>query len=407
MNTVAELIREGQLELLKEKFQTEPQTLCERGDNGFTSIHWAAYFDEVDCVKLILSMDSSLKHNVSDRGMNAFQVSAIQNSVRVMNYFGDYMNESDVINGQNCWGETALHLCASQGNESALKVLVQMGCDQSLKDKWNRTAADVAIENGHQELAHTILNESYISSTDSTATSRSQDQQAGPLHNPTVIHEFMRSLAAKGSSGSTDQRQPQPTILVKHIFNEFIDVLPSATSDSSHSSPAVGSTASSSSAPSRGTAAADSADWRKIALSKRLEYPGDPVQLAAWIQRSTGECGDAESRERHERFLNGRDMFGLAALHKCASWAKTDLLALLLECPEVDRNACAGGPEGFTALHFAVEAGAARAVRCLLSDSLVDPHVRDKKGRTALELAAALGNTELEALLKESISAAI
>merc|ERR1712125_135573 len=84
----------------------------------------------------------------------------------------------------------------------------------------------------------------------------------------------------------------------------------------------------------------------------------------------------------------GRDMFALTALHKFAAWDKVDLMELLLpHLSDGDINAT-GGDDGFSALHHAVSMGAVRTLSVLLRHPAVDRTVRDRKGRTASELAA-------------------
>ena len=75
--------------------------------------------------------------------------------------------------------------------------------------------------------------------------------------------------------------------------------------------------------------------------------------------------------ESGECAAGGRDMFGLAAIHKFAAWDKVDLLDELL--PHLtDAELSAADKEGKTALHHAAEAGAVRAARRLLAETYVD-----------------------------------
>mmetsp|Transcript_27652 Transcript_27652/g.46830 ORF Transcript_27652/g.46830 Transcript_27652/m.46830 type:complete len:339 (+) Transcript_27652:82-1098(+) len=113
---------------------------------------------------------------------------------------------------------------------------------------------------------------------------------------------------------------------------------------------------------------------KKKALSKHIEYPGD----LEFIQKAL---------DSKEFDLAGKDMFGLTALHKFASWNKTDLIEAIaphLTGPQFNQQT---PKEKDTALHLAVKMGAARAVFMLVSSPKIDISIRNKKNETALEVA--------------------
>ena len=91
----------------------------------------------------------------------------------------------------------------------------------------------------------------------------------------------------------------------------------------------------------------------KPALSKLVEYPGDPVEVKRLL-----EAGEVAP--------HGADLFGLTALHKFSSWDKVDLIGLLL--PYLDAEMCnvPAGQDKLTPLHACVGMGALRATRLLL-----------------------------------------
>lgn len=70
-----------------------------------------------------------------------------------------------------------------------------------------------------------------------------------------------------------------------------------------------------------------------------------------------------------------------------------DLLALLLHGDRLSSEEvnAVGGPDKYTPLMSAVDMGAERAVEILLADARTDRSVKDKRGRTARELAEGMG----------------
>ena len=89
------------------------------------------------------------------------------------------------------------------------------------------------------------------------------------------------------------------------------------------------------------------------ALSKMIEYPGDPTEISRLLQDGNVDAA-------------GRDAFGLGALHKFMAWDKPDLVRLVLPyLDEAEINRLAG-TDWQTPLHLAADAGAARALASLL-----------------------------------------
>ena len=116
---------------------------------------------------------------------------------------------------------------------------------------------------------------------------------------------------------------------------------------------------------------------RKTPLSKLIEYPGDYHELSKLL-------GDTEID------INGKDMYGWAAIHKYASWDKLDSLKLLISSlPDVQDIYLRGGPHGFTCLHSAIDMGAMKCYHYLIT--IMDESVCDKTGVSAQDFARAKG----------------
>ncbi len=116
--------------------------------------------------------------------------------------------------------------------------------------------------------------------------------------------------------------------------------------------------------------------------------------------------------------VHGRDMFGLAAVHKLAAWGDAAALALLLAHGDAGAVNGAGSGSysrgavvnmrdaaGATPLHHAVAMGAAATAAALAGDAAVDRGLRDGHGRTPHALAVALGS--LPAALTAALQAPV
>jgi ankyrin repeat protein len=98
----------------------------------------------------------------------------------------------------------------------------------------------------------------------------------------------------------------------------------------------------------------------------------------------------------------GADAYGLTALHKFASWNKTELLALLLPTLTTPEQLNARDPEGKTALHWAVEMASVGAVKALVRAGL-DRGAEDGKGRTVGAILDAVEQSGVIERLKKAL----
>jgi ankyrin repeat protein len=370
------------LELIK-LVELYPNLIDEKDNDGFTCLHWAAYHDSIDVMVYIVSSFPETLLLTTERLQTVVHLAVSQNSLRILQHLASKSSVSAIINFQNKWGETALHLASGQGSSQIIILLLQMGADESIRDKWGRTAGDVAIENGYEDrvFSDNMLNRVYVS-----LPKECIERVELPMQQPVVNCEFFNAVLARRqrmdmseSKTMTDPLKSNdlpPTIKVRHMFGDSIETLAGMTVSSSSDTlkiPPIAVTTS------------------RVALSKLIEYPGDPRQMSLLLTSGTVD-------------INGRDMFGLSALHKAAAWDKVDLLDVLLigsESGTIDVNALTNNQDGFSALHMCVDSGAVGAARRLLADPRVDISLKDRHGRTPLNLAMILGNSQLIEILSD------
>ena len=86
----------------------------------------------------------------SKRGNTVLHMAAVANASKSLTHLinqGTKASES-LVNAQNNWGETALHLAASTGKVEAIQILCSTDLvDTTIRDNWDRTALRVAHEN--------------------------------------------------------------------------------------------------------------------------------------------------------------------------------------------------------------------------------------------------------------------
>lgn len=127
---------------------------------------------------------------------------------------------------------------------------------------------------------------------------------------------------------------------------------------------------------------------KRKALSQQLEYPGDFDAVVDML--SQPDVYDPA----------GKDMFGVAAIHKFSAWNKPEFLAILCAKLTVEELNMRGGDNGFSCIHFCIEMGAFQSLQFFMEfGAKVDIALKDNNGMSPLELARKLGNSVAEELL--------
>lgn len=331
-------------------------------ERGNTLAHVAAESDEAECILALAACPAWSADARNARGMSALHVASQANAPRSVRALIDAGAALDAINE---WRETPLHLAAAAGHAQVVDVLLAASDLRGYAwgealDRWGRSATHVAREQG-------------------------EASAVAPLGGASAAHEAPprepRSAPAStrgqpGDAGNAEQREQLRRELIAALERRVaVKVpLPLATTPSTREPPLASTEPRVACAPAPHARAPSGAR----ALSKLVEYPGDAAAISALLAQPDVHAG-------------GRDMFGLTALHKFAAWNRVQLVELLLSAMSREDANARGGEHGWTALHFAADAGACEAYAALFrAPALVDTGMRDLSGRTAAELLARL-----------------
>lgn len=398
-----------------------------------TPLHWACSCDEPAAVRLLMA---DIRVNVDARsrhGMTVVHHASAASALRVLPLLLDGA-ASHLVDAPNEWGEVPLHVAATAGHAGVVAVLLGHGATTEAVDRWGRTPSRVATQQGLVPTAlglpmaqpEAVGGACGVGGTGGAGgAGGAADVQLQPERRAMQEEFMLMQLARQRNAPDTTQVQ------VKHMFAPQgptppppppapLPPLAAAAAASAENAPpadelqravarraaaravegAVAETAASAATaaataapPQRGrspphpqSSQPASAQSKLPALSKLVEYPGDPAEVARLLE--TGEVNPS-----------GADLFGLTALHKFSSWDKLDLLDLLL--PHLDAEQCnaRAGPVKLTALHVCVDMGALRATQRLLKEPHVDARALDGRGRTAKQVASSAGHTHIAALL--------
>ena len=390
--------------------------LSKSDEQGYTAIHWASYFDDIEIfVVLYQKFNESLKI-LSKRGLNCLHIAANQGSIRIVRFIVSHSNSID-INERNIWGESALHMAAANGLESVVAILVDAGASLSITDKWGRTPLKVAKENGHSFLYNylTSNNSSDIALNEQPEdVTRLDENLSLQQSHKAVVAEFLQTLNNPTKMKNCDTLETHIFSNLNHLGNgTSIDNSPSQiksvsrqTVDSlleaririqsnrnpihNHLSNNVTDTGNNAVSVTQMTSALihdsthlNSTLNKKIALSKKIEYPGDPVLITDMLLKPL------------EYDPCGKDMFGWTALHKFCAWDKVDLLELIFPYLSVEAVNIPGGKDGLTCLHMCVDMGSKHALEYLLKSGKTNLSILDKLGRTPKDFAIEKNNSEI------------
>lgn len=367
------------------------------------------------------------------KDQTALHISVSNSSFRVLDFLGTLSLPTAFINERNDCGETALHLVAATGDESLLRRFLALfgdRVDTTIKDKWDRTASLLAVQNGYAsvvelgllpqlspaeqarlaEEADRLKEQSLTLPTISGLKAAVQSDFLSQLRSKQATRRKSGQLTGDGDSGlalpvNFDGRDRSslfdnitsasaPSIMVKHIFardatrettaGERLGIsdsdLPSVakpaqtqTSATSLQERSVTYTSTDQASLSRRSqqVTGDSVEGRElrsaacdvtftativttsilpvslsvppsrpasasVALSKLLEYPGNLALLQSVRLLPSGDGASATEGPVYD--VNGRDFFGMTALHKACSWNKVDIVAFLLQLAATDVN---------------------------------------------------------------------
>ncbi|KIN02923.1 hypothetical protein OIDMADRAFT_18485 [Oidiodendron maius Zn] len=73
-----------------------------------------------------------------------------------INWMHDNMMMKDPRDGHDGIFHTALHTAARRGNRESVTLLLQRGANRDIKDTRGRTAAERAVQYGHNDIAELI-----------------------------------------------------------------------------------------------------------------------------------------------------------------------------------------------------------------------------------------------------------
>jgi len=144
----------GQVENVKQTLEMDESLLSAYSTDGFTALSLAAFFGQKSVVEYLLSKGAKVNQAAS----NATHVQPIHsaaahhNPVVAMQMLQVLLENGAQVDARQIGGWTALHEAASRGDVEMVKLLKRYGADISIKSDDGKTARELAIEKGHENI---------------------------------------------------------------------------------------------------------------------------------------------------------------------------------------------------------------------------------------------------------------
>jgi ankyrin repeat protein len=346
---------------------TTPASIINTVDkDGRSAFMYSCLNDDVPLCKTLLADQRVDVHLVSPKGDTCMHLAALYACLEVLKLLFADSRTHKLLNAQNQWGETPIHLCAGSGDKGAGKaaaLLLEAGASILEKDKWQRGPMDVAHDNGENSLVQVF--QTYL------------EKQSIELRNKVqAISDEYKKIKNDKPVIAEETKNEQSKLISAALGGALKGLKKVEVAEKTMFAKAEGGTTRTATPPSAPS------------LSRLIDFPGDKEEIKKILNNPKIDAG-------------GKDSYGLTALHKFASWNKVEFIELLLpylspqQINEQD-------PDGKTALHFACEMASVAAVTRLVQCKDVNKQIKDKKGRTPMDILNS-GSGNVVARLKEAL----
>lgn len=140
----------GRLERLK-KCAKDSAQLNSRSKDGFTALHFACFFQQPEAVRVLIEAGAA----VDAVAANPMKVMPLHSAASSRNLEAArlLLEQGAPVNARQQAGWVPIHAAAQNGDRAMVELLLRHKADSKLANDEGKTAAAVAREKGHPEIA--------------------------------------------------------------------------------------------------------------------------------------------------------------------------------------------------------------------------------------------------------------
>jgi ankyrin repeat protein len=141
----------GNVTVVRSLLTADRASVDDRGPDGYTALHLAAYFGQLEVARLLLGRGA----DPNAVTLNGARVTPLHSAVTAK-----HRDTASLLlalgaspNAVQRGGFTALHIASRDGDEAIVDMLLLRGADATRASDDGKTSIDLAVENGHAALA--------------------------------------------------------------------------------------------------------------------------------------------------------------------------------------------------------------------------------------------------------------
>ncbi|XP_040901156.1 inversin isoform X1 [Toxotes jaculatrix] len=331
--------------------------------NKQTALHWSAFYNRPEHVRLLIKHDSNIGIPDSEGKIPLHWAAHSQepSATQTVRCILEAAPTESLLNWQDYEGRTPLHFAVADGNEAVVEVLTSYeGCNVTAYDNLFRTPLHWAALLGHAKIVHLLLERN------TSGTIPSDSQGATPLHygaqsnNAETVGVFLSHPSVKDEPDLEGR-----TAFMWAAGKGSDDVIRTMLALTPH-----------------------------IDINMADKYGGTALHAASL----SGHVSTVKLLLEKGAMVDSLDVMKHTPLFRACEMGHRDVILTLIKgSARVDLV----DVDGHTALHWAALGGNAEVCQILMENG-ISPNVQDQAGRTPLQCAAYGGYITCMAVLMEN-----
>ncbi|XP_043973838.1 inversin isoform X1 [Gambusia affinis] len=331
--------------------------------NKQTALHWSAFYNRPEHVRLLIKHDSNIGIPDSEGKIPLHWAAHSQeaSATQTVHCILEAAPTESLLNWQDYEGRTPLHFAVADGNEAVVEVLTSYeGCNVTAYDNLFRTPLHWAALLGHAKIVHLLLERN------TSGTIPSDSQGATPLHygaqsnNAETVGVFLSHPSVKDEP-DLEGRTAFMWAAGKgsdEVIRTMLSLVP------------------------------------RIDINMADKYGGTALHAASL----SGQVSTVKLLLEKGATVDSLDVMKHTPLFRACEMGYKDVILTLIK-----GSACVElvDVDGHTALHWAALGGNAEVCQILMENG-ISPNVQDHAGRTPLQCAAYGGYITCMAVLMEN-----